>query len=95
MCVSYLFLLLFFAARSSTAAALARHYGGTCLSVDGVVTDVLMNGTSPLSLTARQLYDCAASQYAKRKAGEAGKHAEILCMHCYCRNTKQCPLALR
>uniref|UniRef100_A0A8D3BS88 HYDIN axonemal central pair apparatus protein n=1 Tax=Scophthalmus maximus TaxID=52904 RepID=A0A8D3BS88_SCOMX len=41
--------------KSSTAAALAHHYGGACLSVDAVVTYVLVNGTSPVSLT---LTDC-------------------------------------
>lgn len=60
--------------KSSTAAALARHYGGACLSVDAVVTDVLINGASPVSLTARRLYDCAAAEYADKKAEEAGKH---------------------
>ncbi|XP_070763174.1 hydrocephalus-inducing protein homolog [Enoplosus armatus] len=39
--------------KSGTAAALARHYGGACLSVDAVVTDVLMNGTSPVRPAAR------------------------------------------
>lgn len=72
----------FFADKSRAAAVLAHHYGGACLSVDTVVTDVLINGTSPVSLTARQLYDCAAAQYAERKAREAGKN-EILCVHCY------------
>lgn len=67
--------------KSSTAAALACHYCGTCLSVDAVVTDVLINGTSPVSLTARQLYDNAATQYAEKKAAEAGKQ-KILCMKC-------------
>lgn len=42
-----------------------------------MVTDALINGTSP----ARQLYDCAAAQYAEKKAGEAGKH-KILYMQC-------------
>ncbi len=64
--------------KSGTAAALACHYSGACLSVDAVVTDVLMNGTSAVSLTARQLYDSTASQYAEKKAAEAGKHM-ILC----------------
>ncbi|XP_040894088.1 hydrocephalus-inducing protein homolog [Toxotes jaculatrix] len=54
--------------KSSTAAALARHYGGACLSVDAVVTDVLEHGTSPVSLTARQLYDSAAAKCAEEAA---------------------------
>jgi len=62
-------------------AALARHYGGASLRVDAVVTEVLMNGTSPVGLTARRLYDAAAAEHAEKaekKAEEAGK------------NTKQC-----
>ncbi|XP_029289106.1 hydrocephalus-inducing protein homolog [Cottoperca gobio] len=62
--------------RGSIVAALACHYGGTCLSVDAVVTAVLMSGTSPVSLTARQLYDCAAAEYAEKKAEEAAQSTE-------------------
>lgn len=65
---------------SNIAAALAHHYGGACLNVDAVVTDVLLNGTSSVSLTARQLYNCAAAQYAEKTAGEAGKH-DIMFLH--------------
>ncbi|XP_010776286.1 hydrocephalus-inducing protein homolog [Notothenia coriiceps] len=57
--------------RDSTVAALARHYGGASLSVDAVVTAMLLNGTSPVSLTARRLYDQAAEEYAEKKAEEA------------------------
>ncbi|KAI3370851.1 hypothetical protein L3Q82_007368 [Scortum barcoo] len=63
-------------AKSITAAALARHYGGACLTVDAVVTDVLINGTSPVSLTVKHLYDCAAAEYAEKKAKEAGQAVE-------------------
>ncbi|XP_022605572.1 hydrocephalus-inducing protein homolog [Seriola dumerili] len=56
---------------SSTAAALAHHYAGACLNVDAVVTDVLINGTSPVSLMARELYRSAAAEYAKKEAEEA------------------------
>ncbi|XP_008288806.1 hydrocephalus-inducing protein homolog [Stegastes partitus] len=59
--------------KSSTAAALARHYGASSLSVDAVVTDVVLKGTSPVSLTARQLYNSAAAEYAQRKAVEAAQ----------------------
>ncbi|XP_034542457.1 hydrocephalus-inducing protein homolog isoform X2 [Notolabrus celidotus] len=62
--------------KSSTAAALAHHYRGASLSVDAVVTDALMNGTSPVSLSARQLYDSAAAEYAERKAEEAAQAVE-------------------
>nr|XP_019962004.1 PREDICTED: hydrocephalus-inducing protein homolog [Paralichthys olivaceus] len=55
---------------SNIAAAFAHHYGGACLSVDAVVTDVLIHGTSPVSLMARQVYDSAAAEYAKKVAGQ-------------------------
>ncbi|XP_075998117.1 hydrocephalus-inducing protein homolog [Genypterus blacodes] len=58
--------------KSTTAAALARHYGGTCLKFDAVVTDVLRNGTSPVSLTARQWYSHAVVEHAQERADEAG-----------------------
>ncbi|XP_034061831.1 LOW QUALITY PROTEIN: hydrocephalus-inducing protein homolog [Gymnodraco acuticeps] len=57
--------------RGSTVAALARHYGGASLSVDAVVTAMLLNGTSPVSLTARRLHDQAVEEYAEKKAEEA------------------------
>ncbi|KAM8849594.1 hydrocephalus-inducing protein homolog isoform 2-T2 [Spinachia spinachia] len=60
----------------SCVAALARHYGGACLSVDAVVTEVLVNGTSPISQTARQLYDCAAAGSAGKKPEEAAQFTE-------------------
>lgn len=63
-----------FPGKSSTVAALARHYRGACLNVNAVVTEVLINGTSPVSLTARQHYDSAAAEYAERKAEEAGRN---------------------
>ncbi|KAF7656194.1 hypothetical protein LDENG_00045050 [Lucifuga dentata] len=62
--------------KSSMAAALARHYGAACLSVDAAVTEVLLNGTSPVSLTARQLYNCAAAEHAQRKADKAAQAFE-------------------
>uniref|UniRef100_A0A3Q3MLA1 HYDIN axonemal central pair apparatus protein n=1 Tax=Mastacembelus armatus TaxID=205130 RepID=A0A3Q3MLA1_9TELE len=68
-----------------TAAALAEHYGGACLSVDAIVTDVLMNGTSPVSLTARQLYNHGLAKYNEKKTKEAGKHnISCLCIVVYC-----------
>ncbi|XP_049928998.1 hydrocephalus-inducing protein homolog isoform X2 [Epinephelus moara] len=62
--------------KTSTVADLAHHYGGACLSVDAVVTEVLINGTSPVSLTARQLYDRAAAEYAEKKAEEPDQTTE-------------------
>lgn len=62
--------------KSKVAHDLAQHYGGACLSVDSVVTDVLLKGSSAVSLRARQLYDAAATQYSEKKAREPGKHRE-------------------
>ncbi|XP_075998116.1 hydrocephalus-inducing protein homolog [Genypterus blacodes] len=59
--------------KSITATALAQHYGGTCLSLDAVVTDVLRKGTSHISLTARQWYSCAVVEHAQKRALEGGK----------------------
>ncbi|XP_030614755.1 hydrocephalus-inducing protein homolog isoform X2 [Archocentrus centrarchus] len=61
--------------KSSTAAALARQYGAACLCVDAVVADVLLHGTSPVSLTARHLFDCAV-EHAQKNAEEAGRVLE-------------------
>lgn len=58
--------------KSSIAAALALRYGAACLCVDDVVTDMLLNGTSLVSLTARQLFDFAATEHAQKNAKEAG-----------------------
>ncbi|KAK2841889.1 hypothetical protein Q5P01_012089 [Channa striata] len=57
---------------SPRAAALAQYYGGACLSVDAVVTDVLLNGSSPVSLAARQLY----AEYTEKKVQEAAQALE-------------------
>ncbi|CAJ1057505.1 hydrocephalus-inducing protein homolog isoform X2 [Xyrichtys novacula] len=59
--------------KTSTAAALAHYYEGAILTVDGVVTHALTNSTSPVSLSARQLLDSAAAEYAKKKAKEAAR----------------------
>lgn len=72
MCV-YVCVSFFFSDKSSRAAALALRYGAACLCVDDVVTDMLLNGTSPVSLTARQLFDFAATEHAQKNAKEAGK----------------------
>lgn len=58
---------------------MARFYGAACLSVDAVVTDVLINGNSPVGLRARQLYDSAAALYAQKKPEEAGKYNIYSC----------------
>lgn len=74
--------------KSSTAATLAHHYSGVCLSVDAVVTDVLLHGTSPVSLTARGLYHSAAAAYAEKEVKELGRyqiqyvHLILFCESC-------------
>ncbi|KAF3689156.1 Hydrocephalus-inducing protein Hy-3 [Channa argus] len=62
--------------KSSTAAALAQYYGGACLSVDTLVTDVLLNGNSPVSLKARELYDHTVAEYTEKKVQEAAQALE-------------------
>lgn len=59
---------------SSIAAAMADHYGGLRLSVDAAVTDALINGASPASLKARELYDHAAVRPEEKRPIEAGEH---------------------
>lgn len=61
------------------AAALAAHYGAVCLDVDAVVTNIIQNGTSPVSLSARQLYNTAAEEYAQKMTAEAGKQNFLCC----------------
>lgn len=53
--------------------ALANHYGTACLSIDGVLTDAIQNGTSSVSLSVRQLYDTLLAEYEQKRAAEAGK----------------------
>lgn len=65
--------LLVFSDKSNLAVALANHYGTACLSIDGVVTDAIQNGTSAISLLVRQLYDSALAEYEQKKAAEVGK----------------------
>ncbi|XP_013867590.1 hydrocephalus-inducing protein homolog [Austrofundulus limnaeus] len=56
--------------KSGTAAALAAHYGAALLSVDAVVTDLIQNGSSAVSLSARQLYNTAAEAYAQGQTAD-------------------------
>ena len=62
------------------AASLARHYGGACLTLEGVVTEALTTGSSPASLAARQLYNQAAAMHAQKRGEEAGESEDSLCM---------------
>lgn len=76
MCILNGIISNFCAGKSKVAHDLAQHYIGACLSVDNVVTDVLMNASSAVALRARQLYDAAAAQYSEKKAKERGKRRE-------------------
>eukprot|EP00066_Takifugu_rubripes_P027985 XP_011617251.1 PREDICTED: hydrocephalus-inducing protein homolog [Takifugu rubripes] len=63
---------------SSIAVAMADHYGGLRLSIDAVVTDALMNGTSPVSLKARELYERSAVKREEKRSMEADLLVDIL-----------------
>lgn len=69
---------------SSIAVAMADHYGGLRLSIDAVVTDALMNGTSPVSLKAKELYERVAGKREEKRSIEAGEHETcgIFCIFC-------------
>lgn len=68
---------------SSVAVALAKHYEAARLSIDAVVTDALINGTSPVSLKARELCDSAVAKTDERKTVETGEHEP--CTHTHTR----------
>lgn len=74
----------FFLDTSSIAVAMADHYGGLRLSVDAVVTDALMHGTSPVSLKARELYDRAAVKPEEKRSIEAGEHETWGMFYIFC-----------
>ncbi|XP_027883649.1 hydrocephalus-inducing protein homolog isoform X2 [Xiphophorus couchianus] len=59
--------------KNKLAVALANHYGTACLSIDGVLTDAIQNGTSSVSLSVRQLYDTLLTEYEQKRAAEAEK----------------------
>ncbi|XP_077372587.1 hydrocephalus-inducing protein homolog [Festucalex cinctus] len=63
--------------QSSKAAALANHYGAACLSMDAMLADSLMHGTSLVSLAGRQLFNQAAAEYARRMEEAAHISATI------------------
>lgn len=67
----------------SIAVAMACHYGGICFSIDAAVRDVLINGTSPVSMIARELYDDATAKFNQKDSQEAGKEETygIFCIH--------------
>ncbi|KAM8861524.1 hydrocephalus-inducing protein homolog isoform 3-T3 [Synchiropus picturatus] len=53
--------------KDGMAAALAQYYGAACLTLDAVVKDALLNGTSPVSLMARQHCEKASAKYFQKK----------------------------
>ncbi|XP_051916753.1 hydrocephalus-inducing protein homolog isoform X2 [Hippocampus zosterae] len=63
--------------QSSIATALANHYGGACLSMDAMLADSLMHGTSLVSLAGRQLFNRAAEEHAQRMEEAAHISANI------------------
>ncbi|XP_049580395.1 hydrocephalus-inducing protein homolog [Syngnathus scovelli] len=63
--------------QSNKAAFLANHYGGACLSMDAVLADSLLHGTSLVSLAGRQLFSRAAAEYAQRLEEAAHESANI------------------
>ncbi|KAM6946364.1 hydrocephalus-inducing protein homolog [Aplochiton taeniatus] len=56
--------------KTSTAVALARHYGGACLTFDGVIAEAVATGTSAASQQARQLSERAVTEQAQRRVEE-------------------------
>ncbi|KAK7891948.1 hypothetical protein WMY93_023911 [Mugilogobius chulae] len=49
----------------STAVSLTQYYGATLLSINAVVSEALLRGTSPAAMTARHLLEQAAAEYSK------------------------------
>ncbi|XP_077566662.1 hydrocephalus-inducing protein homolog isoform X1 [Stigmatopora nigra] len=60
-----------------TATPLANHYGAACLSMDAILADSLMHGTSLVSLAGRQLFNRAAAEYAQKLEEAAQLSATI------------------
>lgn len=81
---------------SSIAVAMADHYGGLRLRIDAVVTDALMNGTSPVSLKARELYERSAVKREEKRSMEAGEHKTcgMFCIFCMFGKYTACSWAL-
>lgn len=63
---------------------MADHYGGLRLSIDAVVTDALVNGTSPVSLKARELYERATGKREEKRSMEAGEHQTCGIFYIFC-----------
>ena len=59
--------------KTSAAVALARRYGGACLSLDAVLQEAVCSGATPTCLQARELCARAAVERAQRRREEAGE----------------------
>ncbi|XP_068025945.1 hydrocephalus-inducing protein homolog [Melanerpes formicivorus] len=56
------------AGKTSAAAALAKHYGAACLSLDAVVSEAVAAGSSAAGRRARELCSAAGSQQSLQQA---------------------------
>ncbi|XP_046889403.1 hydrocephalus-inducing protein homolog [Hypomesus transpacificus] len=61
--------------KTSAAVALARRYGGACLSLDAVLQEAVCSGATPTCLQARELCARAAVERAQRRREEAAQVA--------------------
>lgn len=75
--------LCFQADTSSVAGALADYYGVARLSVDAVLSEALVSGSTPASLKARQLHDAAVAKLEEKTPVEAGQDEPHANTHIY------------
>uniref|UniRef100_A0A8C5EU15 Hydrocephalus-inducing protein-like n=1 Tax=Gouania willdenowi TaxID=441366 RepID=A0A8C5EU15_GOUWI len=61
----------------STVADLGLLYDVVGLSIDSVVSDALLNGLSPVGLAARQVFQQAAEENAKKITEESDKNKDV------------------
>uniref|UniRef100_A0A4W3GV33 Hydin adenylate kinase-like domain-containing protein n=1 Tax=Callorhinchus milii TaxID=7868 RepID=A0A4W3GV33_CALMI len=65
--------------KTITAEYFAQYYGGACLTIDGVVLEAIISGTTQAGLRAREL--CAkAAQEQRQKESEEVLQAEMALM---------------
>ncbi|XP_054029320.1 hydrocephalus-inducing protein homolog [Dryobates pubescens] len=65
------------AGKTSVAAALAKHYGAACLSLDAVVNEAVAAGSSAAGRRARELCSAAGSQQSLQQAQDARKEPGV------------------
>ncbi|XP_028304635.1 hydrocephalus-inducing protein homolog isoform X2 [Gouania willdenowi] len=63
--------------KKSTVADLGLLYDVVGLSIDSVVSDALLNGLSPVGLAARQVFQQAAEENAKKITEESDKNKDV------------------